>query len=137
MEILGRQDGDLGDLPRAFEIGLELLDARIGRRNRGIGVVVDGAVRVKLVADQAFRAERHHLRGLVFERLRLLEAAELAPARVELAGVADIVEAEEGRVAGARRKVIVAPAAGRQAFELEVGVGAKRCGPCLWMWPQL
>ena len=61
----------------------------------------------------------------------MLEAAELAPARVELAGVAHVVEAEEGRVAGARREVVVAPAAGRQAFDLEVRIGLEALRPLL------
>ena len=70
MEVLGRHNGDLGNLPRAVEIGLELLDARVGRRDRGVGVGIDGAVGVKLVADEALGAERHHLRGLVFQGVR-------------------------------------------------------------------
>ena len=56
MEVFGRENGDLGDLARAFEIRLELGDPRVGRRDRGIGVAVDGTVRVELVADQALGA---------------------------------------------------------------------------------
>ena len=108
---------------RAFEIGLELFDPRVGGGDRRIGVGVDRAIRMKLVADEAFRTERHHLGCLELERIRVLEAAELAPAGVELAGMSDEVEAERCRVAGARGEVVVAPTAGRQAFELEVAIG--------------
>ena len=131
MEVFGRHHGDLGNLARAVEVRFELLDTRVGRRDRGVGVAVDGAVGVELVADEAFGAERNHLRGLVFQGLRMLEAAELAPARVELAGMAHVVEAEEGRVAGARRKMVVAPAAGGQALDLQMRIGIEAPRPLL------
>ena len=86
---------------------------------------------MKLVADEAFGAERHHLGRLEFERVGMLEAAELAPAGVELAGVGDEVEAERCRIAGARGEMVVAPAAGRQAFELEVAIGREALRPLL------
>ena len=104
---------------------------RIGRADRGIGVGVDRAIGMQLVADQALGAQRHHLRGLELERIGMLEAAELAPAGVELAGMGDEIEAERRRIARARGEMVVAPAAGRQAFELEVAVGREALRPLL------
>ena len=65
-------------------------------------------------------ALREHRAALVEERLRLLVAADLAPEVVELSGHAEERDAERVDVAGAHRKVLVAPEGGRQRLDLEV-----------------
>src|ERR1700761_4852583 len=131
VHMLGREDRDLRDLLRALEERFERLYPRIGWPDAPIGIVVDRAVRMKLVADQAFRAKRDHLGTLVLECLRMLETTKFAPARMELAGMGEKVHAERRGVTRARWKVVIAPATGRQAFKLEMGIGLEALGPLL------
>ena len=75
---------------------------------------------MKLVADAALRAAGDHRGALVAQRVRVLEAAELAPGGVELSGHAEEFHPEIAAVGGRHRVVVVAPAAGRQRFKFEV-----------------
>jgi len=56
---------------------------------------------MELIADQALASQSGHLRALVLERIGMLEAAELAPAGVELSRVGDEIETEGRGIAGA------------------------------------
>ena len=58
----------------------------------------------------------------------MFEATELAPGRVEFAGLANKIEAEASGITGARGEVVVAPTARRKAFELEMAVGLVALG---------
>jgi hypothetical protein len=78
VEVLGRENCDLGDLSRSFEIRLEFGNPCVSRRYGLVSVAVDGTARVELIAYQTLGAEGDHLRCLVFERVWVLETAELA-----------------------------------------------------------
>ena len=100
--------------------GSQLLHMRIGGGDRAVGRLVDRAGRMQMIADRAFGALREHRAALVEQRLRLLVAADLAPEVVEFSGHAEELDAERIDVAGADRKMLVAPEGGRQRFDLEV-----------------
>ena len=75
---------------------------------------------MELVPHAALGPDGQHLRAFVPQRVGMLEAAELAPRGVELAGHPQEVVRQVGAVLGRHREVIVAPAAGRQRLQLEV-----------------
>lgn len=76
---------------------------------------------MELVSDAAFGAESEHCVALVFECVWMLVASEFAPGGMELAGHAQVVMGECLDILCGECKVVVAPAARGQRFQLKVG----------------
>ena len=114
------EHADLGAVDRAFHPGLALLHMLVGAGDGAVGRLVERAGRMQMIADRASGALREHGAALVEQRFRLLVAADLAPQMVELAGHAEELDAQRIDVAGADRKMLVAPEGGRQRFDLEM-----------------
>ncbi len=114
------EDPDVRDAARALAPRLLRLDLGVGLADQRVGPAVHLAGGVALVADGALRAPGEHRGALVAQRVRVLEAAELAPALVELAGHPEVVQSEALDELRAEREVVVAPAARRERLELEV-----------------
>ena len=125
-ERLGRQHADLHHRLRPLAPRFLRLDRFVNAADQVVGRGVDLARRVELVADAAPRAQGEHVEALELQGGGVLVGVEVAPARVELAGLADDRHAQRAGVAGGLRQVQVAPPAAWQRLELQVRVRPQR-----------
>ena len=119
---LAGEEGDVGYRLHIVQPFLLFLQLLIGGPNQLVGGHVHLALGMHLVADGAFRPVGGSQAHLVAQGVGMLEAAELAPGAVELAGHAQVVHAQLLYVPGGKREVVVAPAAGGKALQLQMGV---------------
>ena len=98
-----------------LHFGIRFTDQRIG-------CLIQFTERVHLIADRAFRAVCHTECFLIPECHRMLEAAEFAPGRVEFARHAEEILAECAGIRSGQRKMVIAPATGRQRLQLQMRI---------------
>ena len=114
------KDRDIGGASDVSAPGFFLLHLRVGRSDQLIGALVKIAGGMKLVADAAFRPLSQHCGALVTERIRMLESAEFTPRGMEFSSHAEEIEIKFPAIGGRHRIMVIAPAAGRQGFQLQM-----------------
>jgi len=117
---VGGEHADVGEVDRVAAERFFLADFAVGMADQVVSGFVERAVGMELVADAAPGSGGQHGAALVTQRVGVLEAAEFAPGAVEFAGHAGEFEAGPAGERGRLRKVVVPPAAGRQALQLQV-----------------
>lgn len=87
-ESLRAQQRHIRNVVRTGQPGLLLLEFRIRLSDQAVGGQIKLSVRMQLISDRAPAAARRRQRRLIAQRVRMLEAAELAPTLVEFSGPA-------------------------------------------------
>ena len=116
----GGEYAAVGEVDRVPAERLLFADFAISLSDQVAGGFVQLPGRVKLVADAAPGSGGQHGAALVTQRIGVLEAAELPPGAVELPGHTGEFEAGPTGERGRLREVVVSPAAGGQALQLQM-----------------
>ena len=106
--------------------GLDLFQVGICLSNEGIGCLVHLACRGELVTDRAFRTVGGGKGNLIFERIGVLVSPEFPPRLMELTCHTQKFHPQPLHIAGRQRKMVIAPAAGREGFQFQMCVGGRQ-----------